>query len=657
MALIKNYPASIDKKTFRNCIFLFCALCILIFGKSISNNYSMDDEFVALNNVQINKGIKAIPEIFKTTYAIGSKANYEYRPLVKVTFAIEHSLFGANPHVSHFINILFYVFSVSFLFYVLLRLFPDKHYIFALLVSVLFIVHPLHSEVVMSLKNRDVIMSFTACLASLLFYMRFAEGKGRAGGKLNLIWGSFFMLIALLSKRDCLTFFAIIPFTIWFLKKADWKKIGWVLASFLPAPVIFNLVARQAMDNKVREMIEWENPLFFDTTLVSRIPQGFYSVFYYFKMFIIPHPLISYYGYNQIPMVGWSSPVVWLVIIALIVTGYYVVKNFSRGSVWIYGTLYFLITISMFTNVVKPVVGIVGERFAFIPSLGLCMVAVYLILKYFKAPYEKLQLKLSGFNSKLWVLMGIIVFVFGVRTFARNAAWKDAYTLYKTDVENATESAHAHSLLAAAAVAKIRQEPRLSQKDKRDLVKEAEEHYLESLRIIPNYISSLNNLGMVYYTFMNSPEKAIPLLEKAVKLDPDYVEAYYNLASSYAATKRYDQAEKAYIRSIELSPTFTASYTSLSNMYAYNKQYDKIISFNQQWIDKGVNIDAMYINIGNVYFMQGDTLKSLPYLEKAIEINGNNRTLNSFLGTYYQGKGDARKSAYYFDLMNRSAIK
>lgn len=651
MAMLKNLPGSIDKKTFRNCLVLFFVLCLLLFGKSISNDYSMDDEFVTLNNAQIQNGVKAIPEIFKTTYAVGDKASYEYRPLVKVTFAIEYQLFGANPHVSHFVNILFYFFSVSFLFYVLLRLFPDKHYAFALLVSVLFLVHPLHSEVVMSLKNRDVIMSFSACLASLLCYLAFAEGKG----KLNLVWGTFFMLIAMLSKRDSLTFFAIIPFTIWYLRNVDWKKIGLILLSFLPTPVIFNLAARSVVNDKVREMIEWENPLFFDTSLLSRIPQGFHSVYFYLKMFFIPHPLISYYGYNQIPMVDWTSAWVWIVILLLVVTGYFVVKHFTSKAIWVYGVLYFLITISMFTNVVKPVVGIVGERFAFIPSLGLCILVIYFLFTYFKIPLDKLQAKLFSLRSGLWISMGVLVFIFSIKTFSRNAAWKDAYTLYKTDTENAPESAHLHSLLAAASIAKVRTVPKNKPDERRALLKDAEEHYLEAIRIIPDYISVHNNIGMVYQSYFNQPDKAIPHLLRAVQLDTNYVEAYFNLATCLAAKKQYDEAERYYLKVIQLNPKFYNTYTSLSAMYAATKQFDKILKVNQEAIDKGIVNDAPYINIGNVHFMNGDTLKALPYLEKAIEMNSNNKTLNSFLAGYYQRKGDGSKASYYYNLVSRSS--
>lgn len=645
-------PANIDKKTFRNSILLFVAVIFIIYGKSISNEYAMDDEFVMHNNEQVHGGIKKIPEIFRTTYAIGNKASYEYRPMVKAIYALEYQFVGSEkPHISHFINILLYCLSVILLFYVLLRILVDYHYLFAFVITLLFLVHPLHSEVVMSLKNRDVIMSFTACLLSLLFYIRYAEGKGAW----NLLPGLLFMLFAMMSKKDSMTFYAVIPFTLWYFRNADWKKLVAVFLSFLPVLAGFRIAAKSVTNEKIRTVLEWENPLFMHTGFLHRIPQGFYCIYFYLKMFLFPYPLVSYYGYDQVPIVGWDNPWVWIVIVTLGIAGYYVVKNFRAKPVWIFGVIYFIITISMFLNVVQPVVGIVGERFEYIPSLGLCLIAAWLILKYLKVPLENTSLKLSLVSGSLWIVLGAIVLLFGGEIFARNAAWKDAYTLYKTDAANAPESAHTHSLLAAAAISRLKESPRMPVYEKRALVQEAKDNYLEAIRIIPGYISAYNNLGMVYYTYLGDPGKAIPYLQKATELDTGYVEAYFNLASCFAATHQYDAAEKLFLKTISLNPKFTSTYVALSNMYAMNRQYDKILALNQHAIDKGIQSDAMYVNIGNVYFMTGDTLKALPYLEKAIQYNSNNRNLNAFLSDYYRTKGNLQKAAHYYDLMNSSS--
>jgi tetratricopeptide (TPR) repeat protein len=650
MTPLISAPSAIDKKTFRKCILVFFILSFLIYGKSISNRYSMDDEYVTFNNEQVHGGISSIPEIFRTTYSIDSRSSFEYRPIVKVTYAIEYEFFGENPHVSHFINILFYVLCLLLLFYVIMRLIPQQHYIFAFIVTLLFLVHPLQSEVVMSLKNRDVMLSFLGALLSLLFYLRFVEGKGY----LNLVTGLFFLLFAIMSKKDSVTFFFIIPFTLWFFKSINWKQVLWILVSYLPVALVFKTAAKSVKNEVLRKLLLWENPLFLDSTLLERIPQGFYSIYFYLKMFLIPHPLISYYGYNQVPIVGWDNVIVWLVIMAFVVAGYFVFRSKAYKTVWFYGIIFFLVTISMFTNVVVPVVGIVAERFAFIPSIGLCMAAAYGMIKYFKIPVENLSYKLRSVSNNFWIVTGLIVIVFGARTFARNDAWKDAYTLYKTDAEVALESAHTHSLLAAAAITRMKNEPRMSKAVKREMVLLAEKHYLESIRIIPDYTASHNNVGMLYYTYMQNNDKAIYHLKKAIELDTNYVEAHFNLATTYSAIKQYDMAERYYLKAIQLNPNFVNSYLSLSNMYAANKQFDKIIAVNQEAINKGIKTDIIYINIGNVYFMNGDTLKALPFLEEAIRHNPRNNGVNTFLSNYYKAKGNKEKADHYSGFLKNS---
>jgi protein O-mannosyl-transferase len=650
----RKMSAPVSERSFhRKIVAFFFLLCFLLYGKGIGNDYSMDDEFVVRNNAQVQRGIKAIPEIFKTTYVIDSqKSSYEYRPIVKAVYALECQVFGANPHVSHFINILLYAIAVSFLYFMLIRLFPQYNYIFPFIVTTLFLIHPLHSEVVYSIKNRDVILSFTGCLLSLYFYLRFYEAQTK---KYHfLLFGAFFMLFAMMSKKDSMTFYAIIPFTLWFLKDIPFKRLGYVFLSYLLPMIVFRIANKGVINIVSRKVLEWENPLFIKTTILERIPTGFYSIYFYVKMYLIPYPLISYYGYNQVPIAKWTSPVVWIVIAALIAVGYFIVKNLKKDKAIVYGILYFLITISMFTNVLKPVVGIVGERFAFIPSVGLSIVSGWGLFKLLQVSFENKEMKWPAFSSRFFLVFGAVALIFSGITFTRHKAWKDAYTLYKTDVANAPESAHANTLFAAACIQKVKENPKMKVEEKRVYVANALKHYEKSLEIIPKYLTSLNNLGMIYYTYYNEPEKAIPYLKKAVSLDSTYVEAHFNLATCEAKTNRKKEAEIHYLRSLELDPEFINTYYSLSNMYAEDKEYEKIYKLNKEGIDKGVRSDVLYINVGNYYFIKGDTASGVPYLEKGIELNPDNRFLNSFLANYYKNKGDLDKANYYYDLVGSS---
>ena len=142
---------------------------ILLYGNTIFNDYNLDDELVTKNHRLTSKGISAIPEIFNSNYYEDDFGySYGYRPVTLSTFAIEHSLFGENPKVSHAINVLLFGLTCGLLFYLIRRILPDQSIYIALLASVIFMVHPIHTEVVASIKNRDEILSLLFGIMSLL---------------------------------------------------------------------------------------------------------------------------------------------------------------------------------------------------------------------------------------------------------------------------------------------------------------------------------------------------------------------------------------------------------------------------------------------------------------------------------------------------------
>ncbi|MFY7944512.1 MAG: hypothetical protein ACOVNZ_08005, partial [Crocinitomicaceae bacterium] len=98
--------------TAKRMFFISLLLSFLFFGNSISNGYSLDDELVTSTDLRANqiteKGIGGIAKIFSSNYAIDSKQNYEYRPIVTLSYAIEWSLFSTSEkrvNISHFINV------------------------------------------------------------------------------------------------------------------------------------------------------------------------------------------------------------------------------------------------------------------------------------------------------------------------------------------------------------------------------------------------------------------------------------------------------------------------------------------------------------------------------------------------------------------------
>lgn len=150
-------------------------LAFLLYANTIPNDYNMDDELVTINHRNTSRGLSAISDIFSQYYYeddMGYK--YEYRPIAHLSFALEHELFGESPHISHLINCLLYALLCLMLYKLLLSFFPQNMALLAFMATLLFVFHPIHTEVVASIKNRDELLAvlFGIC-GALLFKKSF----------------------------------------------------------------------------------------------------------------------------------------------------------------------------------------------------------------------------------------------------------------------------------------------------------------------------------------------------------------------------------------------------------------------------------------------------------------------------------------------------
>ncbi len=189
-------------------------VCIATFGNTLLNDYNLDDNLVTQNHRLTSKGIKAIPEIYRSPYYQDDMGySYGYRPTTLATFAIEHELFGESPLVSHSVNLLLYLITCILVFLLIRSIFPDQIGV-ALGTALLFTVHPIHTEVVASIKNRDEILALLFMLGAMkLFAMTRDKDKWIHG-----IWLAFlgicFVGLSLSSKLSAAVLILLIPFVI-----------------------------------------------------------------------------------------------------------------------------------------------------------------------------------------------------------------------------------------------------------------------------------------------------------------------------------------------------------------------------------------------------------------------------------------------------------
>ncbi len=639
-AISKKNPYRIKISGNVKVLLFLLVLVFILYGNTIPNRYALDDEIVT-NNPVIKKGLKGIPEIFTTRYVSNEEQNYDYRPVVKLSFALEYALFKDNPHAGHLINVLLY-FLLCFLLFVILKLLLQKYHPWLpWMIIMLFAAHPVHTEVVASLKNRDELLSMLGALATWYLIIKFTDTR-----KWYLLpFAAVFFLLGYYSKSNIIVYAAVIPLSLYFFREVKLSKVSLILAVLLIIAIILNILPRLLLSPPHREMLYFENPLIFEKGLWLRMGTGLVVVLFYIRLLIIPHPLLFYYGYDMIPI---TTPLnIWAIIslivcLAMLTIALYL---FRRRHIISFGILYFFVTISAFANIIKPPPGIVAERFLLSASLGYVIVICILIFIFFKLDiHQKANYSLKAVRYPL-ILFLLILIPFTLRTIIRNKDWKDYKTLYSHDIGYLEKSAKANAVYASilyTELSTLRNPQRI-----RSVAAESEKYYKQTLKIYPAYINAWNNLGIIYFSYQRRPVEGIDCWRKAFYYDSTYATPLVNIAMAYEQMNRVDSAEFYYLKAIKTKKNYAVAYTKLGELYVKQGELQKAIAINEKLMEAESASEIPYVNIGNYYMHAADTVKAIDMWEKAIEKQPKNVGLCRHLAGYFAHKGDYQKAEYY----------
>lgn len=574
-----NASCLVNKKL----LIILALVSIALYCNTLSNGYAYDDFSVIKNNAIVARGISAIPEILYTPYRHGFfvTSNDVYRPLSLVMFAAEYQLSDGEPRASHFINILLFAGCVLLLFVFLDKLFQRKRTNLAFIASLLFALHPVHTEVVANIKSRDELLCFFAAFASLIMFMRYMH----TGSVKYLFSGALLFFLSLLSKETSITFLAIVPLVFFFYDAGNRKRSIHITAGTFMAAAIFLAIRCFVLTayhaNNLHDVTFIDNFLVKAPGIGSRFATSIFILGYYLKLFFVPYPLISDYTYNSIPFVTFANLWVWLIIsvyVGLAIVCIHRLIKKQKDPV-AFGGLFFLSTISLFSNLFFLTGASMAERFLFFPSAGLCIIVAFYVNKLIPAGTGKIPGLLTG--KALWIIIPLSI-IFAVITMSRNNEWADNLTLFRADVEKAPGNSRLNFFLGNELLA-------WANSDATDPATKAQ--------------------------FI---KEGISYLDRAVTIYPEYADAYRALGNGYFLAGQFDIAEKHLKKAVQLNPRDIESWNSLDVVYFNAGKYSKSIDICRQilLIDTG-NI-GKYKNISTCYMQLGQYDSSIAALKKGI---------------------------------------
>ena len=592
------------------CAFFAFALYI----NSVSYDYMVDDATVIKNNKQTTAGIKAIPAIFSSAYRAGFWSRQEglYRPLSVAMFAVEWQLAPDKPWLGHLINVLLYTLTAWLLYKLLRKLFNKHHPLIPFFIVLLYIVLPVHTEVVANIKSRDEILCFLFLILSMQQLYNWLDNRKMFSLLLSLV--TFFL--ALLSKESAITFIAIMPLFAFYFSGADNKKLFHITGAFLLTGLCFmglrySIIGVVGGTNDIQLI---NNSLVGTSDKVTQFATAIYMLGKYLLLMFFPVKLIFDYSYNTIPLVGIGSVNTLLSILVFAGLAWYAVKNFTNRNPVSFAIIFFFITISLVSNILFLIEATFAERFLYIPSFGYCIAIVLGLSALFKKPLKYSGSLLKQIRSnKIFLILTIFILAYSIRTIARNMDWKNNLALLSKDVQSAPNSARIRYAYGSALLV----EQALKEDDK-----QKKREYLAA---------SINQL------------------EKGVAIIDEYSEAWYHLGVAY---KEYDDAANA-IRAFEKARSFkefteAEKFINSGLAYGIGQQYDKAISdFKSALKIDSTSTEAMN-NLGLYYNDAGMTKESIEMLQKVIRLKPDFKLAYYNLGNTIAKSGDYRLAMSYY---------
>lgn len=639
-----NISDSKDKRI----LYLLFILAFALYASSITFKYALDDSYVILENKYTQQGFSGIPKILTTHFFAGVYgddshfiAGGRYRPLSLVTFAIEYQFFGQNPMVSHFLNVFLYALLIVVLFKVLLvffNKFPQQKWYVSLpfLATLLFMVHPIHTEAIANIKGRDEILALLFILLTLLYIFKFIQSNIKS----NHWIAALFFFLSLLSKEVSITFIVIIPMCLYFFTSKTIKEIIKISLPIFITGIIF-LIIRQAIIGfkEISNANDLMNNPFLGVSFADKYATIFYTLGLYLKLLFFPHPLTFDYYPRHIPILTWSDPWVLLSLLAYIIIGIIALIGFKRKSIVSFCILFYLITLAPTSNLFFPIGAFMGERFIFVSSIGFCLFIVFLLIHYVKK------------QIAIILISGFILTAFTIKTISRIPAWYDSWSLFFTDIKTCPNSIKSNSACGQMLYNKAVEE--------KDTIKK-KEYFNESLiylrkaeRLYPDYINVLNLLSNAIFQYKHDVDSTLFYYKKMIDISPYFGDVYLNLPVVLGFVKDIDKKlevlEYIYTRN---QNNYWVCY-EMGEIYGRDKKdFNKSIIYLERACLLKSNSFEPFNKLGLAYAFSGNLQKALELFLKAYNIKPDEKQVLVNIGLTYQNLGQPTMAANYFAMAN-----
>ncbi|HET8965095.1 MAG TPA: tetratricopeptide repeat protein [Candidatus Acidoferrum sp.] len=504
-------------------IALLLGVTLLIYANSLLNDFTMDDELYIQKNAQVTQ------HSFRLLFQPNAASNV-FRPVTFATLALNWIVAGYKPFGYHLVNLLLQAAVAVLLLAVLRKLLEGatNYEFICFAAAMLFAVHPIHTEAVSSVVGRSELLAAGFLLAAWLFHLQDRYILALLG-----------FALALLSKESAI---GLLPLAL----AGDYAKgqlkpwTRYAGIATLTLVYIGALWKVQGGHFGAPSVSVLDNPL---TLLPAglRILNAVRIAWKYIGLLIFPATLSCDYSYNQITLFANWQHLLLPILGALTVAALWIWTVCKRSAgLLLAGAIYFT-GFAATSNILTRTGTIFGERLAYLPSAGFCLLAAMLFA------WLVFRQRIAGL-----AVLALVIGAFSVRTVARNRDWKDNGSLYMVAADAVPNSAKMRTFRGIVYMGRGQLE-----RSRADLN--------AALRINPEYPDAIEAMGLLELRG-NNQQAALDYLQRALQVsapaDFDYDYRAANLTALQIQMGKLDDAMKLLNRRIAESPDYSRLWSN-----------------------------------------------------------------------------------------------
>lgn len=620
------------KKEFQWLI-LIALFSFLVFANALRGEFVYDDNRQIVRNTLIQnptlygKALTSDVWAFKGDGTVAA-SNY-WRPTFVAWMILNFRLFGLSPFGWHLLNILLHV-GVCLLAYLLLRRWNLSPAV-AFAISIIFAVHPVHTESVAWISGAPDLLFSLFLLASLWFTESFSRGRKN----LDLLLALIFYALALGAKEIgilCFPLFVLIlmqgnqkseiesePEKNKKHKKKHKSKTdfvstgGWNAAlPFLGLAIVY-FVLRALVLGEISQSIEDAASI---GTAILSVPSIFV---FYVRQLAFPYAIAANYPIRAVASISFFNFVIPLIISAAIL--FFLWLAAKRSFVQKMGLALFVLPLLPAMNASAFIPEqIVHDRYLYLPLLGFLMV----IFPYLAELVEQYAERKKDLIIALAAIVLCLPLVFV--TFTYNKVWLTDLSLWEHSVQADSSSSFNWSQYGSI----------LAEQKK---IPESIEAYNNALKIKQSASALMgqarNLLAIKRY------DEALKFLKPVIEKPDEKINAYTlyqsyeSLAIVLITQKKYDEAERYLIEARRRLPIYSAALTEkLAVVYYQSNRKEDALRELEAAKDKArsellVESKSVLLRLGQLYAELGRKDEARTNLQEFLSLTGNIKEENT----------------------------